>query len=363
MGQLARLIAPIILLSGSAELSAEPISASSTEGDVAMSEETSHVQPLTPDSSNLQVMSSAIEILSNQVAEVRRDQLNYSIEKGLLKESYSSSITTVNVVLTVVMLFFSALTYVGFRRVSEQKADYEKELSRIRALRRRYSIAFKQLNEGLAVVRKQQEDIKQVNELQNVRLTVLEAQERATRFLNEGNFSRCLEYIDAALDLDPTNAYSREVKLGTLGMLGRFEQAIEWGKLMVRDAAGEPGPTSMIEYGALTGKRPLFDDVSREFGAKAGDDQEWIFPYAETLLSCLEGDVERTKDYAKRLAAFISHKGRDRFEHWSVHEATQRIVAAGDGPAQRIALGMLDFVKGKKSVDQFTKGVESVVAP
>jgi hypothetical protein len=52
-----------------------------------------------------------IQKLEDNVSEVRRDQLNYKIEKDLLKETFSSNYQTINIVLAIVLGIF---TIVGF---------------------------------------------------------------------------------------------------------------------------------------------------------------------------------------------------------------------------------------------------------
>jgi hypothetical protein len=51
--------------------------------------------------------------LERSVKEVRRDQLNYKIERDLLKETNSSNIQTINIVIAIVLSIFSVLGFLG----------------------------------------------------------------------------------------------------------------------------------------------------------------------------------------------------------------------------------------------------------
>ena len=53
--------------------------------------------------------------LNDALAEVRRDQLNYKIERDLLKNAYTSSFQTINLVLTMILGAFAVLGYLGLR--------------------------------------------------------------------------------------------------------------------------------------------------------------------------------------------------------------------------------------------------------
>ncbi len=47
--------------------------------------------------------------IEDQLSEVRRDQLNYKIEKDLLKEAYSSNLQIVNAVIAIALGVFAVL--------------------------------------------------------------------------------------------------------------------------------------------------------------------------------------------------------------------------------------------------------------
>src|SRR5437764_14025284 len=55
--------------------------------------------------------------LADAVTEVRRDQLNYQIERDLLKETYGSNLQTINLVLTIVLGAFAVIGYLGVRSI------------------------------------------------------------------------------------------------------------------------------------------------------------------------------------------------------------------------------------------------------
>jgi len=49
--------------------------------------------------------------LEKQIQEIRRDQLNYKIEKDILKEVYSSNIATINLVITLILAVFGIIGF------------------------------------------------------------------------------------------------------------------------------------------------------------------------------------------------------------------------------------------------------------
>ena len=63
------------------------------------------------DSSANEKLENELKKLSDQVTEVRRDQLNYQIEKDLLKETYSSNMDTINIVIAIILAIFGIIGF------------------------------------------------------------------------------------------------------------------------------------------------------------------------------------------------------------------------------------------------------------
>jgi hypothetical protein len=87
----------------------------------------------------LEAVQSDLSRLANSVAEVRRDELNYQIERDLLKETYSSNLQTINMVIAFVFGFatviISLLGYFGLKSIREIRGDFVRELSEFRSSR------------------------------------------------------------------------------------------------------------------------------------------------------------------------------------------------------------------------------------
>lgn len=143
--------------------------------------------------------------LENSIIEIRRDQLNYQIERDLLKETFSSNYQTVNIVLTIVLGVFSILGFLGIKDIGAIKNQYHAELEKMNDLRRNFESAIKQYKDDQLKVKEDYIQILSANEEQNRRLKVLELQEKVDSLVSGKNYQRALEYIIPALELDPKN--------------------------------------------------------------------------------------------------------------------------------------------------------------
>jgi hypothetical protein len=64
-----------------------------------------------------------LDRIETNLVETRRDQLNYRIEKDLLKETFSSNYQTINIVLTIVLALFTVVGYLGIRDIGAIKKN------------------------------------------------------------------------------------------------------------------------------------------------------------------------------------------------------------------------------------------------
>lgn len=74
------------------------------------------------------VSKSELNKLKNEITEIRRDQLNYKIEKELMKEIYQSNFKTINILITSVLGLFGFLGFFGLRDISSLQKKYQDEL-------------------------------------------------------------------------------------------------------------------------------------------------------------------------------------------------------------------------------------------
>src|SRR6185436_8138681 len=77
-----------------------------------------------------------LRTLENDIREVRRDQLNYQIERDLLKDTFSSNYQTVNIILAIVLGLFTVIGFLGIRDIGTIRKDFLIELDKLGDLRK-----------------------------------------------------------------------------------------------------------------------------------------------------------------------------------------------------------------------------------
>ncbi|HVB66059.1 MAG TPA: hypothetical protein VND01_00015 [Candidatus Acidoferrales bacterium] len=113
-------------------------------------------QPNDANKTNIQVQ---LNELRNNVALVKRDELNYKLDRDLLKETYGSDIQQINIFITFILALFGVIGFFGLRDISNIKDQYRNELEVLQRLRFRMTRQFK------AITASQAESLKKVQQL------------------------------------------------------------------------------------------------------------------------------------------------------------------------------------------------------
>lgn len=146
-----------------------------------------------------------IEQLQNQISEIQRDQLNYKIEKDLLKETYSTNYATIQLVITIILavstILGAILGYFGVNNINNLKKEYEVELTKIRELKADFETKLQELTTSQKKVEGELQIINTRNEEQDKKIKLLEIKEKIVSRIKEKNYPRAFQYVGIGLDM------------------------------------------------------------------------------------------------------------------------------------------------------------------
>jgi tetratricopeptide (TPR) repeat protein len=146
-----------------------------------------------------------ISNIKDSISEIRRDQLNYKIEKDLLRETFSSNFQTINIVLTIVLGVFSLIGVFGIRNINSIKKDYENELKDLKNLSFDFELKIDNYKNDLDEMKNKYVELNKTNEIQNQRIKLLELQEKISSLIKADSFTIAMDYISIGLDIDSKN--------------------------------------------------------------------------------------------------------------------------------------------------------------
>jgi len=255
-----------------------------------------------------------LQQLETQLAELRRDQLNYRIEKDLLKETYSSNYQTINFIFTIILGIFGFLSFFGYRDIGNLKKEYSAGLERLNQLRGELEVKVKEIAKEQEQVKSNYIAIIKTNEEQSRRIKVLELQEKIGSLIHGQNYQRAMEYVTIALDLDPANIILLYQKATALWKLGNLSgAAAAYVKLIELEPSNEGAISNLLELYLIMNQtedyKGLFNKNRAMIESKDGG---LLKAYFDVLQSYQLGDETTLGNAVKEGLTLMSKKGPGR---------------------------------------------------
>ncbi len=186
---------------------------------------------------------SKIKIIENQLEEVRRDQLNYQIEKDLIRETYKTNYDRINLGIAFILGIIGLIGYLGIRDINSIKKQYKSELDNLTSLRQSFETKISELEETKKKYDSSIAEFAETNKIQNNKLQVIEIKEKISKCMRENEFTRALEYCAVALEIVPKDNGLLKTKSQIYNRLGKFGES---KKTLLEALTIEPDNTSLI---------------------------------------------------------------------------------------------------------------------
>jgi tetratricopeptide (TPR) repeat protein len=167
-----------------------------------------------------------IDDLDRRVQLIDNSQLNYKIEKDLLKETYSINYERINLLITAVLGIIAVLGYFGIRDISKIKEKFETELTTLRNLKAEFEQKSNEFSVEKAKIDEEIKTIFQQNLVQNQKIKLIELKEKCLSLFEGKNWSMSLEFVNAALEIDKSDSICLQTKGRILMRFKEFQDAL-----------------------------------------------------------------------------------------------------------------------------------------
>lgn len=304
-----------------------------------------------------------IQNLSHQFEMVKRDQLNYKIEKDLLKETYASNMQTVNVVIAIVLGVISVFGYLGIRSIKEIRTDYSSELEKLKEVKTKLQDEIDSLRSKQKEFDSLMMDVNKTNEEQNKRLRTMELIEKIANIINGRQWQWALQYISIALELDPKNPILLAQKSICCSKLGDFIQAIRYAEEVLEVEPENTGVAfNLLEYFALTGNALDFDRVYQAYKSKVDAEMNGaLIAYLLCVLNVMTSQVSMAKDDLSKFASKQDQAlTKNYLGNWDFHEALLRYNDLIDGEQKNLLGVVLGLFQGTLNPGQCKEAVSKI---
>jgi len=284
-----------------------------------------------------------IQRLEDNVSEVRRDQLNYKIEKDLLKETFSSNYQTINIVLAIVLGLFTIIGFLGIRDIGTLRKEFINELERLNGLRNEFEAKVVKIGEEQEKAKAEYLEIIKTNKEQNNRIKVLELQEKISTLMKNNSFQRALEYIAIALDMAPDDMVVLGQKALCLWRTNDLAGAASiYAKKLSLDASDTSALTNLLEIYLISNRIEEYEAMAKKHAQQieARENGFYLIPYFESLKCYQLNAVDKMKEIIKvNLKKF--NPGKTKRLDWTFSDLYRYLA---DKPADKKKSILLLFV-------------------
>jgi len=299
-----------------------------------------------------------ISLLKESQAEIRRDELNYKIEKDLLKESYSTSLESVDKALTFILGLLAILGFLGIRDIGAMKKEYAEHLEKLGTLRNQLELDIQKINSEQADVREELTNILTTNKQQDNKFRVLELQEQVAKIMQNRLWSRALEYIAIGLELAPNDYLLKGQKGLCLIKLKNFTESVSIFRTLLEQDPNNPDSLSTLSNlaeGLLLSKNiEEFEKLRTTYSAQlAGLYEGSLLVYFDSLKACLQSDANGVRTALKSFAKTDSPiQQKNWIQNWDFTDVNQTLSEIQDEEAKRCFSLGVQFFSGSINVNQ-----------
>lgn len=300
--------------------------------------------------------------LENQITEIRRDQLNYQIEKDLIRETYKANFDRINLAITFILGIFGILGFLGIRDINSIKKQFSSELDNLSNLRNTFQTKISELDAAKEKYDKVLADITQTNIDQNKKLQVIEIKEKINKCLRENEFTRAFEYCIVALELAPNDSFLLRTKAVIYNRLGKFDEQKKT-LLLLKEMKLDDSSNNLDLIEAhifnceVETAKNLIKEHEQEIQKKSDGK---LYTFLHVLISYIEEDKEKLKaKILKEIEKYDIESKSSKINGWSVTEALYFVVYSKIDNKQDIVKNYLWFMEGqitgKEAIERINK--------
>lgn len=267
---------------------------------------------------------SRFKILENQLEEVKRDQLNYKIEKDLIRETYSTNYDRINMGIAFILGIIGLIGYLGIRDINSIKKQYKSELDNLTQLRQGFETKIAELESTKTKYDNSIKEFTETNKLQNDKLQIIEIKEKISKCLRENEITRALEYCVVALEIAPKDNALLRTKSIIYNRLGKFGDS---KKTLLEALENEPDDTSLkldlievlIFNKEIEEAQKLMEKYKADIDKKA---EGKLNTFLNILISYIKDDFDTVKEaIVKEISKYDLDIKSLKIDGWSVKEA------------------------------------------
>lgn len=291
-----------------------------------------------------------IKEIENNILRIEQGQINYKIEKDLLKETYSNNYEKINFTITFLLTIMGLFGFFGLRDITATKKEYESELNSLKILKIEFTNSIQALNNENSKIETELKSILLENKEQDRKIKFLELKDKTHNLYKERNFVSALDFANAALEIKPEDQFINDTKAKILCNLNNFEEAeIIFKK--VYDISPEINSTifNYVEVLFLNGKidtgKKLIEKHRRILENRSGGKLFKLFSLFETYYN---KNIPELEKFVFELINDSNLQLKSKYiDNWNLTEALTFIHFQKESREKEIVQNLLWFIDGQ----------------
>lgn len=288
-----------------------------------------------------------IDQLDLRIKEIRRDQINYRIEKDLLKEMYTSNLKSINLIITIILAVIGGISYLGMRNIGKLKDDYSKELESFKSISNEFKQRAKEIENKQEEVSGKFTEIIKENAEQDKKIKLLEILEKISTLISHKSFNRAYDYISIGLDMDPENLDLLHYKSICDIKKRNFNEAIKtYRKILSIDPDDNISITNTTEFLLIEERVDEYEDFYKEYKDIIDDRRNgFLINYLNILEQYVRGDVQELRT---KIQEFISNFEylKENSEGWDFSEVKHYLSKKEKNEIKELFLDFIKVIEG-----------------
>jgi tetratricopeptide (TPR) repeat protein len=308
--------------------------------------------------SRITKIESSFTDLSRKVEIIDQTQLNYKIEKDLIRETYSSNYKTINSVISIALGIIAILGFVGIKDISKTKDKYEEELKALSALKLEFEQKTKEVEKESDDLNTAVSELIKGNQEQDRKIKFLELKDRMIALEKEGDNMQSLEFANLALELQPEDELCTNYKSNLLVRLNQLPLATkilrEWIK---KHPENEGSIVNFVEQLYFAGDFEQADKIINDKPQVFRDKQlNGKLPEFLGLFKLFHNvEIDKLKQVVTSAVSHENMKYRYNDGSWSFKEALHFIHYCPDSEQKRLLQHFLLYLNNQFTGEEMLK--------
>lgn len=303
------------------------------------------------------------KLTKEALQEIRQGQVNYSIEKNLLKETYSSNTERINIIIMITLGFLSiigfSIGFLGLKSIGSIKNEFKSELNKLNEIRSSYEQKFANIEKEQKTNIDNFEKMQRVNKINEKRLHVIEIIEQIRTHLKNKKYSEAMKCVEEGLKLNPKEIYFLFTKAICAKALFDSHEAIKcYEELLKVEPNSKAAIGNLIETYLLVKDIPKADKLINEhkqFILNIGSGfLNWYFDLVKLYLS---GNLNALKKHvdSKIIQTAEGYNRRIKEWEWGFDDVRKGFEKDSDSPLKSLLFASIEFLEGKIDVSDLNK--------